>query len=107
MFDKTEKPEQPMSPADAFEASPKNVGQALGSDRDERRLIAAAVRLLMRLPRAARYGLLALGIAGGADLSGLDTTLLDALFAPSPVVVHKHHADPRGERLDQEAIDAR
>jgi hypothetical protein len=85
----------------------------LSSDRDERRLVAAAVRLLMRLPRVARYGLLALALAGGAELSGLDP--IDLLFGEDaelePDSVRKpnrsHLPDLRLERADKEALDVR
>lgn len=84
-----------------------------GSDRDERRMVAAAVRLLMRLPRAARWGLLALALAGAGDLSGLDDVLLRALLEPAPVELRDERPsraerpDLRLERADQEALDVR
>ena len=68
------------------------------SDRDERRLVAAAVRLLMRLPRVARYGLLALALAGGAEMTGGVDAVLGALLTPEPVAV-------RYERSDSEALE--
>jgi hypothetical protein len=81
------------------------------SDRDERRLIAAVVRGLMRLPRAARYGLLALALGGAAEMSGGVDAVLKALLEQSPVEVHQpdraHRPDLRLERAEQEALRAR
>ena len=86
-----------------------------GSDRDERRLVAAAVRLLMRLPRVARYGLLALALAGGAEVTGGTDLLIDTLIGdPAEVEVpsaktpnRAHRPDLRLERADLEALRAR
>ena len=82
-----------------------------GSDRDERRFVAAAVRLLMRLPRVARYGLLALALGGAAEVSGGVDVVLEALLAPEPVRVEApsraHRPDLRLERADMEALDGK
>jgi hypothetical protein len=88
---------------------PVNVGQALSSDRDERRLIASLVRLLMRLPKTTRYALLGLAVAGGAEFSGLIDVILEPLYTYDPVEVRRpdrsHRADLRLERADAEELD--
>lgn len=94
------------------------VSPAESSDRDERRLVAAAVRLLMRLPRAARWGLIAAALAGGAELSGGLDAGLEMLFgsmAEVPEVRQDSRIDApssrarrpdlRLERADMEALD--
>ncbi len=84
---------------------PNPLDQTLG---DERRLVAAAVRLLMRLPRVARYGLVALALGGAAEVSGGLDLLLEPLFTHDPVEVERpsrsHRPDLRLERADQEGI---
>ena len=92
--------------------SPRNVGQAPqgASDREERRLVAAAVRLLMKLPRAARWALLVGALAGGAEVTGGVDAVLEALLAPEPVEVpaepsRSHRPELRLERADAEALD--
>lgn len=78
------------------------------SDRDERRLVAAAVRLLMRLPRVARYGLLALALGGAAEVSGGLDAVLDVFLAPAPVELRQpdrsHRQELRLERADAEEL---
>ena len=82
--------------------------EPVSSDRDERRLVAAAVRLLMRLPRVARYGLLALAVGGAAEFSGGIDLLLEPFMRYDPVEVRRpdrsHRPDLRLERADAEAV---
>jgi hypothetical protein len=77
--------------------------------RDERRIVASIVRLLMRLPRVARYGMLALALGGAAEFSGGLDSVLDALFRYDPVEVQRptrsHRPDLRLERADREELD--
>jgi len=82
--------------------------EPMSSDRDERRVIASVVRLVMRLPRVARYGLLAAALGGAAEVSGGLDAVLDSLFTYDPVEVRRpdrsHRPDLRLERADAEAI---
>lgn len=85
------------------------------SDRDERRLVASIVRLVLRLPRSARWVLIAGAIAGGAELSGGTDGLIDLLIGKDAELPHNsanqpnrsHRPDLRLERADAEALDAR
>jgi hypothetical protein len=90
---------------------PPDRPEPLSSDRDERRLVMAAVRLLMRLPRVARWGLLAAALGGAAEASGGLDAVLDALLStPAPEVRppdRAHRPDLRLERADLEALDVR
>lgn len=96
-------------------AAARAADQVQSSDRDERRLVATVVRLVMRLPRYARWGLLAAALAGAGDLSGMDDVILRALFAPAPVEVPDRVRQPdrsyrdelRLERADGEALGVR
>lgn len=102
----TREPEVP-APAvtgDIYEACPEP------ADRDERRLIGAALRLLLRLPRVARWGLIAAALAGAGDLTGLNDAVADLLAGPGPGVHapdRAHRPDLRLERSDAEALRAR
>lgn len=82
-----------------------------GSDRDERRLVAWTVRLVMRLPRLARWGLLAAALAGAGEFCGLSDTVLNAFLSPDPVDVRQTdrswRQDLRLERADGEALHGR
>lgn len=74
------------------------------SDRDERRLIAGLVRLVMRLPRVARYGLLVAALGGAGELGGI--------FDPAPAPTRpgpSRAQDPalRLERVDRDQLEGR
>lgn len=82
------------------------------SDRDERRIVATVVRLVMRLPRLARYGLLLAALGGASELGGLDVLdmfISDVVEAPeAPQQPPSRAQDPalRLERADLEALEA-
>ena len=106
----TQQPEVPRPCGEPVSRENKAFMAAEGRNyKDERRLVAAAVRVLMRLPRAARYGLLALALGGAAEVSGGLDALLDPFFTYDPLEGERpsraYRPDLRLERADQEEID--
>lgn len=79
----------------------------VSGDREERRLVAAVVRLVMRLPRVARWGLLAAALGAAGDATGLDDAVLRSIFSTDPPAVHRRAPDLDRERADAEALRAR
>lgn len=105
----TQEPQLPPPWVNGPEIPPEQVAES--SDRDERRLVATVVRLVMRLPRAARWALLAAALAGAGDATGVDDALLEAIFSSPPVEVTPRapsratKPDLRLERADLEALN--
>lgn len=98
----TEEPKLPAEPA----VTPVPTG--LNETGVLARILAVLLKLLLRLPPMARYGLIAALVAGLTDVSGVDDAVLDSIFKQAEVEVHKpdrsHQPELRLERADAEAL---